>query len=154
MALLLLLVATVFLAPHSASACSCMAFPDDEAEAAAMAYGMADAVFLGEVTEIRSRRLTFMAFRDASFDVLQAWKGLDGSNPAVVRSAKGEIACGYRFQKPGKYLVFAYWDSDRQILTTSMCDLTREASKAAGLIRELEKISPREASAGGEEPAP
>ena len=127
-------------APTSASACSCMPFPTDEAKAAAMAYALADVIFLGTVKHIAPRRLSYMAVRDTTFDVKQSWKGLNGADAVVVRSNNGEIACGYRFRKPGEYLVFAYWDADRQIFTTSMCDLNKEASKAKSLIRELDKI--------------
>ena len=157
-ALSLLLAGAAIFAPQLAIACSCAAFPDNEARAAAIAYARADVIFLGAVSKIQLRRLSlsrtlsFMAVRDTSFDVLQVWKGLTGFNPAVVRSAKGETACGFRFRKPGKYLVFAYWDSDRQVLTTSMCELTRTASEATGLIRELDKITHKNGSPGEEKP--
>ena len=130
----------LLLAPTSAFACSCMPFPTDNAKAAAMAYSLADVIFLGTVNNIASRRLSYMAVRDTTFGVQQSWKGLNGVDAIVVRSNNGEIACGYRFRKPREYLVFAYWDADHQIFTTSMCDLNREASNAQSLIRALDKI--------------
>lgn len=93
-----------------------------------------------------------MAVRDTSFDLQQVWKGLISRSGVVVRSANGEIACGYRFRKPGEYLVFAYWDADHQILTTSMCDLNREASNAKTLIRELDRIKQQKEPIAKEEP--
>jgi len=137
----LLLLATVILAPSMAVACTCAAFPDDEAKAAAIAYTLADVVFLGAVRDIKTKRWQQpIAVRETTFEVLEVWKGLSGRNPVVVRSAMGSLACGYKFDKPGEYLVFAYWDVEHQILTTSMCDLTRKASEAGGLVRELNKI--------------
>ncbi len=136
-----LLLASLILAPSAADACTCAAFPDDSAKAAAMAYAQADVVFLGAVTNIKTKRWRQpIAVRETTFDVLEVWKGLSGRNPAIVRSAMGSLACGYKFDKPGEYLVFAYWDVEHQILTTSMCDLTRKASEAGGLVRELNKI--------------
>lgn len=136
----LLFLTTLILAPSAAVACSCAAFPDDDAQAAAIAHARADAVFLGVVTGIKTKRWRLpIGVRETTFDVRKAWKGLSGRNPAVVLSAIGSIACGYKFTKPGEYLVFAYWDVDRQILTTNMCELTRKASEADGLIRELDK---------------
>ena len=137
----LLLLATVILAPSVTVACTCAAFPDDEAKAAASAYALADVVFLGVVRDIKTKRWQQpIAVRETTFEVLEVWKGLSGRNPAVVSSAMGSLACGYKFDKPGEYLVFAYWDVEHQILTTSMCDLTRKASEAGGLVRELNKI--------------
>lgn len=136
----LVLVAIAILTPQNAVACTCMPFPNDEAKAAAMAFAMADVIFVGVVTDVKTKRLRPLAVRDTTFEVLQAWKGPVGGDLTVVRSAVGEIACGYEFDKPGEYLVFAYWDVEHQILTTSMCDLNRESSRAVGLITELDKI--------------
>ena len=137
----LLLLASLIIAPSVAVACTCMAFPDDVAKAAATAYAQADVIFLGTVTDIKTKRWQQpIGVRETTFELLDVWKGLSGRSPAVVSSAIGSLACGYKFDKPGEYLVFAYWDVERQILTTSMCDLTRKASEANGLVRELDKI--------------
>jgi hypothetical protein len=106
-----------------------------------MAYAQADVIFLGTVTDIKTKRWQKpIGVRETTFELLEVWKGLSGRNPAVVSSAIGSLACGYKFDKPGKYLVIAYWDVERQVLTTSMCDLTRKASEANGLVREFDKI--------------
>lgn len=140
------------LEPTWALACSCMPFPADEAKAAASAYALADVIFLGTVKSTVSRRLSHLAVRDTTFEVQQSWKGLNGLDAVVVRSANGEIACGYRFRKPGDYLVFAYWDADRHIFTTSMCDLNREASKAQSLISALDRITQKKKPIAQREP--
>lgn len=138
--LALVVLVGVVLTSSDALACSCAPYPEDEAKAAARAYQQADAIFLGTVSAVKSRRFRPLPVRDATFDVLRAWKGLNGVNVALVRSAIGEIGCGYRFDKPGTYLVFAYWDARRQILTTNMCELNRNESDARGLIAELDKL--------------
>jgi len=72
----LLLLASLILAPSVAVACTCAAFPDDEAKAAAIAYARADVVFLGVVTSIKSKWWQLpIAVRDTTFDVREAWKG-------------------------------------------------------------------------------
>lgn len=135
-----LLVAGVISLPLPAFACTCMAYPDDAAEAAAIAYARADAIFLGVVTDVKKKWLRALRVRHTTFDVLFAWKGLSGSNPAVVRSVIGEIGCGYKFGKQGTYLVLASWDIEREILTTNMCELNRKESEAQDLIKEFDKL--------------
>lgn len=121
-------------------ACSCAPYPEDEAKAAARAYHQADAIFLGAVSAVKSRRFRPLPVRDTTFEILAAWKGLKNAKEALVRSAIGEIGCGYKFGKSGTYLVFAYWDERQQILTTNMCELNRKESAARGLIAELDKL--------------
>jgi hypothetical protein len=117
----LLLLASLIITPSVAVACTCMAFPDDDAKAAAMAYAQADVIFLGTVTDIKTKRWQKpIGVRETTFELLEVWKGLSGRNPAVVSSAIGSLACGYKFDKPGKYLVIAYWDVERQVLSGSL----------------------------------
>jgi hypothetical protein len=109
-----------------------------------MAYERADAVFLGTVTDVRSKRLQPLSVRDASFEVTSTWKGLSSYDGAVVRSADGELACGFNFRKSSRYLVFAHWDAGQGILWTNMCELTRKASEATGMIKVLDELKERE----------
>ena len=131
---------SVSLASSDALACSCAPYPEDEAKAAAKAFQQADVIFLGAVSAVKARRFRPLPVRDTTFDVLAAWKGLNDVKVALVRSAIGEIGCGYKFDLSKTYLVFAYWDQRRQILTTNMCELNRKESKAQGLIAELDKL--------------
>lgn len=126
--------------------CSCAAYPDDEAKAARLAYTQADAVFLGSVTRIKSRPIHWPPVRDSFFDVEKFWKGHRWIEDTVVRSAMSETACGFKFRKGTRYLVFAYWDEKRGILWTNMCELNREESEAQGLIRELDSLESTEQS--------
>ena len=141
-AVFLLTVGSLLVSPRS-FACSCAAFPADEAEAAAIAYGRADVVFVGIVTSVKKRFQMPLPVRDATFDVSQSWKGVSEFDGTVVRSAIGEIACGFKFRKGSRYLVFANWVPDHGVLWTNMCELTREESKAGTLIKELDGINPR-----------
>lgn len=143
MVVFLLAVSLLFVSPHS-FACSCAAYPADEAKAVAMAYGRADAVFLGIVTGVRSKRLQPLSVRDATFEVTSSWKGLSSYDGAVVRSANGELACGFNFRKSSRYLVFAHWDAEQGILWTNMCELTRKESEATGLIKVLNDLNEQE----------
>jgi hypothetical protein len=136
----------LLLASSSSFACSCAVYPADEAKAVAMAYGRADAIFLGVVTAVKSKILLPLPVRDATFEVMVSWKGLSGFDRTVVRAAISESACGFKFRKQGRYLVFANWDSKKGILRTNMCELTREESEAQGLIKELDALNQLEES--------
>ena len=105
-----------------------------------MAYARADVIFLGSVTGTQSSKLRALSVRDVSFDVLVSWKGLSGHSGAVVRTAKGELACGFKFRRRGRYLVVAYWDTDQNVLWTNMCELTRKEAEARDLIAALDKL--------------
>ena len=134
----------MFLGTQSAQACSCAAFPADETKAAKIALDRADVVFLGVVTDVRSKLVMLPPSRDATFDVYISWKGLSGHDQTVVRTAVDEAACGFKFQKRSWYLVFGNWDRKKKILRTNMCELTREESKAQGLIKALDALTQRE----------
>jgi hypothetical protein len=140
-AVAIVFVSFLMLASKTAIACTCMAYPDDIDKAVAMAYGQADAVFLGTVEKTRKKLFRYPPEQQALFIVQTIWKGLD-TNRTVVRSNIGEIGCGFKFSKRGNYLVFAHWDGKREILTTSFCDLTRIEAKSRDAIAALEKIVP------------
>ena len=113
-----------------------------------MAQGLADAIFLGTVTEMGSGQWRNLTIRDATFRVSRSWKGLNGRDVAVVRSAASEISCGFEFRKTRRYLVFAHWQDG--ILWTNMCELTRMESEAQGLIKALDNLKQRKNSNSGE----
>jgi hypothetical protein len=125
----------------NADACMCVAYPEDVDKAVAMAYAYADVIFLGDVTAVKRKFLSYPQSRHTTFTVLKSWKGLN-SSMAIVRTAISETACGYTFKKPGKYLVFANWDVKREVLTTNMCELNRRESDAGDYIVELDKLVP------------
>lgn len=135
-----LLAISFLLVSPSTFACSCAPYPADEAKAVAIAYSRADVIFLGVATDVRSKLLLPLRVRDTAFEVVASWKGLGGDDGTIVRAAISEMACGFKFVKRGRYLVFANWDPGTGVLWTNMCELTREESKAQGLIKELDAL--------------
>jgi hypothetical protein len=136
--------------PQAAEACMCMPFPDDFEKAVATAYARADVVFLGDAMAMRNTFLGSLQQREVTFSVRDRWKG-STSDTTLVRTNIGEIACGYNFKKRNSYLVFAYWDQQRQHLTTSFCDLTRTEAKAKDAIGALDRLTKRANSAAQHE---
>lgn len=134
-----ILVLIFVLESHGVEACTCAPYPDDLEKAVAMAYAQADVIFLGDVTSIRNLRFRALPQREARFVVHDRWKG-SVSDATVVRTNDGEIACGYDFHKGRSYLVFAYWDPDHTLLTTSFCDLTRTEAEAKEVIVILNRL--------------
>lgn len=139
-ALRLIAVALLIAGTDSALACSCAAFPDDARQAIAIAYPRADVIFTGTATKVQRKLFRLPPARETAFRVDVMWKGNPTEN-VVVRTNIGESACGYKFRKDTAYLVFGYWNPDRTVLTTSMCELTRPESNASALLRELEVMT-------------
>jgi hypothetical protein len=132
--------------PQAAEACMCMPYPDDFEKAVATAYARADVVFLGDALAMRNTVLGSLQQREVTFSVRDRWKG-SIPDTTLVRTNIGEIACGYNFNERGSYLVFAYWDQQLQLLTTSFCDLTRTETEAKGAIIRLDSLTKRANSA-------
>jgi hypothetical protein len=128
--------------PQAAEACMCMAFSDEIEKAVATAYARADVVFLGDALAMRNTFLGSLQQREVTFSVRDRWKG-STSDTTLVRTNFGEIACGYNFKKRNGYLVFAYWDQQLRLLTTSFCDLTRTEAEAKGAIVVLDRLTKR-----------
>jgi hypothetical protein len=137
-----ILVLIFLCAPQTVEACMCMPYPDDFEKAVATAYARADVVFLGDVLAMRNTVLGSLQQREVTFSVRDRWKG-STSDTTLVRTNVGEIACGYNFKERSSYLVFAYWDQQLQLLTTSFCDLTRTEAEAKGAIGVLERLTKR-----------
>jgi len=137
------ILALIFLCPpQAAEACTCMPFPEDFEKAVATAYARADVVFLGDALAMRKTFLGSLQQREVTFSVRDHWKG-SPSDTTLVRTNIGEIACGYNFKERNSYLVFAYWDQQRQRLTTSFCDLTRTEAKGKSAIGVLDRLTKR-----------
>ncbi len=135
--------ALIFLCPpQAAEACMCMPFPDDFEKAVATAYARADVVFLGDALAMRNTFLGSLQQREVTFSVRDLWKG-STADTTLVRTNIGEIACGYNFKEGNSYLVFAYWDQQLQLLTTSFCDLTRTEAEAKSAIGVLDRLTKR-----------
>ena len=141
------LFCTLILAfPGRADACSCLAYPADDTKAAEMAYPKADAVFSGQVQAIKSGLPGLTRFKQVTFEVHRAWKGVDDDLDVVVRTAADSAACGFPFRKGETYLVFAFRGGKDDQLSTNICTLSRAASRAEGLIEELDKLKAAEST--------
>ena len=125
------ILAAIFGAASTASACSCMA-PGPPCQA----FWKADAVFdatvegidlttrqetLGETqTHVITRREHVVHLK-----VLQGWKGVQRGSFDVVTASDG-AACGYDFKPGRRYLVFAYKRPLDGRWSVSLCSATRE----------------------------
>lgn len=133
-------IAVLMTGPGSVLACSCAAFPAEPGRAIAIAYPRADVIFTGTPIAVKTRFFRLPPVRETAFRVHAQWKGEQAAS-VTVRTTIGESACGIKFQKNTAYLVFGYWNSQKSLLTTSMCELTRPENAATELIRELEAIA-------------
>jgi hypothetical protein len=141
--LYLVLVPIFLVTTNIAQACSCAAFPQNIPQAVAIAYGRADVIFVGDVVNVRTKFLRLPQVRESSFLVRDRWKG-SINDTVIVQTNVGESACGYTFRKNASYLVFAYWNPRKTILTTSLCELTRSEDSATDVITELDKLAKRQ----------
>lgn len=125
-----------------AIACSCAEMPPPKE-----AVEEADAVFTGEVVEVRvikqwqdiagdkhldgggivfeDEQIGYTPVLYTRFDVFGVWKGVD-SKSVWVRSGYFGASCGYKFKVGGRYLVYGYWSEEDRVLATGYC--TRTAS--------------------------
>ena len=117
----------------------CFEYPDHLEAAIALAYGQADAIFLGEVTSMRTVKLPGLKQHEVTFSVRNWWKG-PGGDSISVRTNIGEIACGYRFRNRKTYLVFAHRDNDLGRYSTSYCDLTGTEADSQLAIGFLDRL--------------
>jgi Tissue inhibitor of metalloproteinase. len=115
--LLAVLVLTGLMAfpEREASACSCAASgPKEKLESYA-------AVFVGEVVDKGgTKRSQFGKLRKYTFEVKEAWKGVEKSPFSIYAYDGGEESCGYQFQVGQSYLVYSYQDKDGT-LQTNLC---------------------------------
>lgn len=124
--LTLLATATVILA------CTCV-----PAENPAKELEKSDAVFSGEVTEIRLHREAKNVFErvEAVFRADSVWKGIDEKTVSVFTAAHS-ATCGYGFSQGGTYLVYAGRSPEGR-LSTTICSRTRRLKDAGDDLREL-----------------
>ncbi len=134
----LLLALTAAALPQAALACSCLAYPADEAKAVAMAWPSADAVFLGEVTAVKPGTLGLGRWTSVTVEIHSVWKGVTDDTSVVIKTPSNSAACGYPFRNGETYVVFAERNPDSGGLTTTLCSLNRRARDAEGLMRALD----------------
>jgi hypothetical protein len=110
----------VLASAKSSYACSCIASPAPVKEQIRGAFSYADAVFSGEVVEIKespAEKDTLLV----KFKVAKSWKGNDQPE-LTIKTARDSAMCGYNFMVGQKYLVYASGAGDA--LSTNNCSRT------------------------------
>lgn len=125
-----------------ANACTCAPHPDDIREAARAAFLRADVVFVGTAVSARREGSVFnrTGMRITRFRVERIFKGIDGQESVAIRTAQGGFACGIKFSRGARYLVFAHRDFDTNVLTTNLCELNLRAERAGEAIETLDRL--------------
>lgn len=146
---LLLTFASLFVVLFSAAraeGCTCM-MPGPPCQA----FGAASAVFVGTVTEVRTRGAKSVQAARAEpnwwpvvvkFSVLQPFHGVEGAEVEVA-TGQGGGDCGYRFIKGASYLVYAHGGRDGKSLTTGICTRTQPLPQAAEDLEFLRGLGAR-----------
>jgi len=134
----------VLLCAGRAHACSCMG-PGQPCQA----FGSAAAVFVGTVTDVRTRQPKPAA--DGEIDwtprvfrltVVQAFSGVAGTE-VEISTGQGGGDCGYGFRRGETYLVYAYAGRDGKTLSTGICTRTRPVSEASEDLEFLRGLAGR-----------
>ena len=108
-------------------ACQCAEY---EAPVCAV-YWRADAVFVGQVTEIEPlpSRVGAESYVAVRFVLEQPFRGVSGTQ-VVVATSSGTI-CEVKFKKGSRYLVYASFDYRTRQLFTGYCSHTKSLKEAA-----------------------
>jgi len=124
----------LLLAAEAADACECLppGQPKDElAQADVVFAGTADSVRqLMETTTVLGNRVEVEGAVEVLFRVRASWKGLRSETTLVVRTAHDGGACGYHFEAHTDYVVYAWYDPQRQRLQTGLCARNCEGDRA------------------------
>ena len=138
MIVILVALSLFVVTPSTSYACSCVNLTPTEQ------FEKAESVFVGTVKDIKNRHGGFfptnhpMSYSDANvFEVEKSWKGNPPSQ-LIVYDNGHEESCGVDFKVGESYLVYAKIDTEKKdILLTSFCDGTTEASKATEVLTQL-----------------
>lgn len=141
LAIVVVAVCAVFLAPDCASACSCAAPAGaSPQEIVRQELSGSDAVFAGEVVDI-DRPLSITSSVDpmtVTFRVSESWKGA-GRETVSVKTAVSDTSCGYPFDEGEGYVVFAsegttYGEGELEV---ALCGSTRPLPEARAELAAL-----------------
>ena len=119
------LVIFLFVSAEKSYACSCIVTPEPLKKQIENSYSGADAVFSGEVIEIKESPANKYEFI-VKFKVAQNWKGEVGRE-ITITTGKDSAMCGYNFTVGQKYLVYASGLKDN--LSTTNCSRTAGLGK-------------------------
>lgn len=110
----------LFFAAGKSFACSCQASPDPLKKQIRGALSYSQAVFSGEVIEIKESTIDKYSVL-VKFKVTQIWKGNFGQE-ITITTPKDSAMCGYNFETGRKYLVYA--NGSKENLLTTNCSRT------------------------------
>ena len=137
------------LSPQCASACSC-AIESNPKERAKEAMSDSEAVFSGEVAEVKEGPPTKMMGMSGvrtsrvTLRASEVWKGPQRET-LEVSTPRDSMTCGYPFKEGQEYLVYAY--TGKQGLEVDLCNGTRRLAEAKA---DLEVLGDGERPTGGE----
>jgi hypothetical protein len=92
-------------------------------------YKSASMVFSGTVTEIRPIDDNIKVY----FNVNKVWKGEPNTTKMTIITSNSPAACGFNFQIPQYYIVFASLDNTGAYTTTS-CSMTQEFARELAIL--------------------
>ena len=135
MRVLILFIGFAFPIMLSGEALACSCFGPATVE---KGYARAAAVFTGEVISSSAAEI--------KFKVEKVWKGKVGAE-VVLHDPYAGGSCGSYFATGQRYVVFASQAKEENtvVLTTDPCSWTTEMSKAAKVIKKLDKLKARSA---------
>ena len=137
------------LSPQCASACSC-AIESNPKERAKEAMSDSEAVFSGEVAEVKEGPPTKMMGMSGvrtsrvTLRASEVWKGPQRETLEVSTPRDG-MTCGYPFKEGQEYLVYAY--TGKQGLEVDLCNGTQRLTEAEA---DLEVLGAGKKPTGGE----
>ena len=122
-------------------ACSCLLSPEPLKKQVQGAFSSSDAVFSGEVIEIKASPTN-------EYDVLvklkinYVWKG-ESTREITIKTARDSSMCGYGFEVGKIYLVYAYGLKDD--FSTTNCSRTATFSSKSD-VKYLDKLKRKKTS--------
>ncbi len=125
----------LFASAEKSLACSCMVTPEPLKKQIQKAFTGADAIFSGEVIEIKKSSADEYNVL-VNFKVAKSWKGNVGKE-VTINTAGDSAMCGYGFEVGEKYLVYANGLKDS--LSTNICSRTTVFSPK-GDVKYLAKL--------------
>src|SRR5688572_12494594 len=130
------LMASIFVLIAAASSFACTCAPS---QSATEELKRAAAVFAGRVLEVKRHKRPANLFADVEviFVVDRDWKGVEGTTVSVF-TGSWSASCGYGFKAGRTYLVYAYENTERR-LVTGICSRTTRLKNAR---EDLKQIGP------------
>lgn len=128
----------LFAAPEKSFGCSCIASPDPVKKQIQSAFIGSDAIFSGEVIEVKESPTDKYNFV-VKFKVNKSWKD-ETSQEITINTARESAMCGYNFEIGKTYIVYAAGTANN--LSVNNCSRTMIFSNK-GDAKYLDKLKRR-----------